>query len=176
AFMNSFRATTKGLARAPSADGAAPAPSDPAPERPRCASMKRGSHIATRSPMRRMARSPQRAERVGNAEARVAREARGHDLRDPDGEDGEDDGAAHHLKHRARGAEEGARLDERDPSAGDLAPEPDDQVEEEDLDPDAEGVGDEILGERGGAAEGGEAEEQHLPAQDHVALYHDDHQ
>src|SRR5260370_22681017 len=143
AFVNSLRAATKGLASS-GAGGGVPAPSAPG-EPPRPASMNRGRHMATRSPMRRIRRSAQGTECMRDAEARVPGDPVGDDTRYPHGHDHEDDRPAHHLEQRAGGAEEGAGLDQRDPTLGDLAPQAHDQVEEEDLDPDAEGVGDQVL-------------------------------
>src|SRR5438445_762126 len=103
AFMNSLRAATKGLTSR-AAGGAVPTQSEPR-ERPRRSSMNWGRRMATRSPMRRMARSAQGAEGMRDAEARMTRQASRDDMRHPDRKDREDERPAHHLEQRARGAE-----------------------------------------------------------------------
>src|SRR3989454_766868 len=172
AFMNSWRAAMKGLTSC-EAGGAVSTPSEPG-RRPRRASMKRGRRMATRSPMRRIVRSAQGTECLRDAKARVPGESLGDDMRHPHGEYGENDRAAHHFDQRTRGTDEVADLDQRDPTLGNLAPQANDQIEEEDLDPDSEGVGDQVLGECRGPTERREPEEEHPTAEHDVAL--DQHQ
>src|SRR6266702_4163482 len=162
AFMNSVRAARKGL---PSGwAGAALSPPVVALERPNRSAMTRGSHPAIRSPKRRMGTSAQGPEGVGDADTRMPREPAGHPPRHPHGENRENERPPDDFEERARGAEEGARLNQRDPTLRDLRPQPHDQVEEEHFDAHPERVCNEVVRERRGAPEGREPEEEHAPA------------
>src|SRR5437588_10418796 len=130
AFMNSCRAARKGL---PSGcDGGALSAPAVAIEHLNRSAMTRGRREAIRSPMR-MGTSGQGTEGVGDADARVPRAPAGHPPRHPNGENRENERTADDFEERTRGAEECARLNQRDPTLRDLRPQTHDQVQEEHL-------------------------------------------
>src|SRR5256885_2353882 len=144
----------------------------------RCASGTTASRVGgTRArSMRRLlsTSSTERAQCVRDTDARPPCEARRDDVGHGDRQDGEDQCATNDLEKRAGGPEQLAAADQRGPAARELGPDPDNEIEEEDLDAYVEGVRDEVFGEGRRAAEGSETEEQHPSAQDDVAL--DDHE
>src|SRR5712691_11637742 len=139
AFMNSRRAARKGL---PSgwAGGTLSGPCE-ALTRPDRSAMIRERRETTRSAMRRMGTSGQGPEGVGDADARMPREPAGHPSRHADGENRENQRPADDFEERARGAEEGARLNQGDPTLRDLRPQTHDQIQEEHFDAYPERVG-----------------------------------
>src|SRR2546421_417364 len=159
AFMNSCRAARKGL---PSgwAGGALSGPCD-ALTRPDRSAMIRERRQTTRSAMRRMGTSGQGPEGVGDADTRMPREAASYPPRHAHRENRENERPTDDFEQRTRGAEEGARLNQRDPTLRDLRPQTHDQVQEEHLHAHPERVGNEVVRERRGAPEGREPEEEH---------------
>src|SRR5437879_552413 len=150
--MNSCRAARNGLPSAVAgAAVSAPAVALGCPNR---SAMTRGRHQAIRSPKRRMGTSAQGSEGVRDADARAPREPAGHPPRHPNGENRENERSADDFEERTRGAEERARLNQRDPTLRDLRPQTHDQVQEEHFDADPERVGNEVVGEGRRAPEG----------------------
>src|SRR2546422_1457870 len=144
----------------------------------RCASGTTASRVGgTRArSMRRLLStgSTERAQCVSDTDARPPCEARGDDVGHGDRQDGEDERATHDLEKRAGRPEQLATADQRGPAARELGPDPNNEIEEEDLDAHVKGIRDEVLGEGRRAAESSETEEQHPSAEDDVAL--DDHE
>src|SRR6266404_1466684 len=106
----------------------------------------------------------------GRCDARMPREPAGHPPRHANGENRENERPADDFEERARGAEEGARLNQGDPTLRDLRPQTHDQVEEEHFDAHPERVGNEVVGEGRRTPEGREPEEEHPTAEHEVAL------
>src|SRR5437867_3732436 len=154
--MNSCRAARNGLLSAVAgAAVSAPAVALGCPNR---SAMTRGRREAIRSPMR-MGASGQGPESVGDADARMPREPAGHPPRHPNGENRENQRSTDDFEERTRGAEERARLNQRDPTLRDLRTQTHDQVQEEHFDAYPERVANEVVGEGRRAPEGREPEE-----------------
>src|SRR5207247_3811604 len=113
------------------------------------------------------------AQRVRDPEGGRSREPGSDRVGDANRQHGKDHRSAYNLKQWTRRPEEAARLDEGDPAPSHLTTETDDQVKKEDLDPDAEGVGDQILGEARCTAKRGEPEKEHAATEHHVTLDQD---
>src|SRR5437660_12489340 len=130
--------------------------------------MRRGRREAIRSP-KRMGTSAQGPEGVGDADTRMPREPAGHAPRHPNGENRENERPTDDFEERTRGAEERARLNQRDPTLRDLRPQTHDQVQEEHFDAYPERVGNEVVGEGRRAPERRAPEEEQATAEPAVA-------